>query len=391
MGISQAIKMALESITSNKMRSFLTTLGIIIGVAAVIALVSVVDSVTSMITDTLKSMGTNSINVMITNTNTTKSLDADKFIKFIDENPELYDSISPNLSGAVTAKLGNNNLTTSLTGTTSTYKDTNNVKLTEGRFLNDLDIDGKQKVVVIGSYIKKELFGEDTAENKQIKMNGQVFDVIGVMEEKQGSVQGGSDDIVIMPYTTAQRLIKDTRIRTYTIQGKSSETTKQSKEKISEFLTGELGNSDAFIVLSQDEILAQVNTITGTMSMMLGGIAAISLVVGGIGIMNIMLVSVTERTREIGIRKAIGAKRKNILIQFLIESITLSLIGGLLGIAVGYGLTKLVGTLIDVTTTVSLGVIGFSVAFSMIIGVFFGIYPANKASKLNPIEALRYE
>jgi len=196
---------------------------------------------------------------------------------------------------------------------------------------------------------------------------------------------------VIMPYTTAQRLIKDTRIRTYTIQGKSSETTKQSKEKISEFLTGELGNSDAFIVLSQDEILAQVNTITGTMSMMLGGIAAISLVVGGIGIMNIMLVSVTERTREIGIRKAIGAKRKNILIQFLIESITLSLIGGLLGIAVGYGLTKLVGTLIDVTTTVSLGVIGFSVAFSMIIGVFFGIYPANKASKLNPIEALRYE
>lgn len=269
MGISQAIRMAIESISSNKMRSFLTTLGIIIGVAAVIALVSVVDSVTNMITDTLKTMGTNSITVMITGRDTTKTLDPDKFITFVEENPDLYDGISPNVSGNVVAKLGVNNVTTSLTGTTSTYQETNNVKLQDGRFLNDLDIEGRQKVVVIGTYIKRELFGEESPVGKQIKINGQIFDCLGVMEETQGSVQGGSDDTVIIPYTTAQRLIKDVSIRTYTIQGRSSETTKQSKEKISEFLTRELGSDDAFVALSQDEILEQVNTITGTMSMML--------------------------------------------------------------------------------------------------------------------------
>ena len=190
MGITQAIKMALESISANKMRSFLTTLGIIIGVAAVIALVSVVDSVTNMITDTLKTMGTNSITVVITGRNTAKTLDPDKFIKFVQDNSDLYDSISPNVSGNVIAKLGVNNVHTSLTGTTSTYKETNNVKLSEGRFLNDLDVDGRQKVVVIGTYIKRELFGEESAEGKQIKINGQIFDCLGVMEEKQGSVQG---------------------------------------------------------------------------------------------------------------------------------------------------------------------------------------------------------
>ena len=391
MGINQAIKMSIDSILSNKMRSFLTTLGIIIGVAAVIALVSVVDSVTAMITDTLQSMGTSSIQVVITGQGTTKELDVEDMIKFIDENPSLYDGVAPNVSGNATVKYGVKNINSSLTGTTDTYKEVNNLKIGEGRFINLFDIEGRQKVVVLGSYVKNELFGEEEAVGNQIKINGELFDIIGVTEEKQSSMAGGSDDVIIIPYTTAIRLIKDTKVRQYTVVGKSSDVTKQAKEKLSQFLTKKLESEDAFIALSQDEILGEVNKITGTMSMMLGGIAAISLVVGGIGIMNIMLVSVTERTREIGIRKAIGAKRRNILIQFLIESVFLSLIGGIIGIVLGWSLTKLVGSFIDVETTVTAGVIMFSVVFSMVIGVFFGIYPANKASKLNPIDALRYE
>lgn len=312
-------------------------------------------------------------------------------IQFIEENSELYDGIAPNVSGNVTVKYETGNIITSLTGTTPTYKWVNNATIRSGRFFNEFDVEGRQKVILIGSYVKNKLFGEQDALGKQIKINGQLFDIIGVLEEKQGSVQSGSDDVVIMPYTTATRLIKDTHVRTYSIQGKESETSKEAKERVTKFLKSELGTDEAFIAITQDEILEQVNTITGTLSMMLGGIAAISLVVGGIGIMNIMLVSVTERTREIGIRKAIGAKRRSILVQFLIESVILSLIGGILGIIVGWLLTKAVGSLIDVETIISMGVILFSMGFSMAIGVFFGIYPANKASKLNPIEALRYE
>jgi len=337
MGIFQSVKMALESIASNKMRSFLTTLGIIIGVAAVIALVSVVNSVTGMITSTLKQMGTNSITVMITGKNTTKQVDVNDMVNFVNSYPDLYDGIAPRVTGAATIKYGSNNSNTSIVGSTAEYQTVNDIQVSTGRFFNDIETDGIQKVVVIGSYIEKEFFGNQPAVGQQIKINGEVFDIIGVVTEKQSSTQGGTDDTVYMPYTVAIRLVKNAKVNSYTIQGKSSATTAEAKEKVSAFLTGQLGTSDAFLALTQDEILGQVNTITGTLSMMLGGIAAISLVVGGIGIMNIMLVSVTERTREIGIRKAIGAKRRNILMQFLIESIILSLIGGIVRHITGLG------------------------------------------------------
>lgn len=390
MGVIQAIKMALDSIFSNKMRSFLTTLGIIIGVAAVIALVSVVDSVTNMITGTLASMGTNNINLLITGKGTTKKLEVEDMIDFVEEKSDLYEGVAPNLSSAVRVKYGTKNVDTSLTGTTVTYKEVE-ANTEEGRFFNEFDVEGKQKVAVIGTYIKNKLFGEQEAIGEKIKINGTVFQVIGVLKERQGAAQSGYDDIVIVPYTTAATLVKDNNVKTYVVKGTSSASSQQAKEELTKFLKKKLGTDEAFIAISQEEILSQVNTITGTMSMMLGGIAAISLVVGGIGIMNIMLVSVTERTREIGIRKAIGAKRRSILIQFLIEAIILSLLGGILGIGLGWTLTKIVGAVIDVETTVSTGVIVFSMGFSMAIGVFFGLYPANKASKLNPIDALRYE
>ena len=391
MGIMQAIKMSIDSILSNKMRSFLTVLGVIIGVAAVIALVSVVDSVTAMITSTLEDMGTNSINVILATGDEVNSVDVDDIIKFVKEKPDYFSGVAPIINGNGIAKYSTQNLTTSITGTNTLYKEIDNIKLEKGRFFNEFDIENREKVAIIGSYVKKELFGEEEAIGKQIKINGAVFDVLAVMEEKQSSVKSGQDDIIYVPYTTLTRLLKNKNVNNFVAKAISSEKTADAKKQLSDFLEEQLESKDLFIIITQDEILEQVNSITGTLRTMLGGIAAISLLVGGIGIMNIMLVSVSERTREIGIRKAIGAKRRSILTQFLIEAVILSLLGGILGIIFGWGITSFVGKILEVETVVKPSIIIFALAFSMAIGVFFGLYPANKASKLNPIDALRYE
>ncbi len=216
--------------------------------------------------------------------------------------------------------------------------------------------------------------------------------MIGVLKAKTTTVaQGSQDDRIIIPYTTAQRLLKNVVIRSYSLQASSAAVAEQASGILEELLLKLLGNKNAFMVINQAQMLESVATITGTLSLMLGGIAGISLLVGGIGIMNIMLVSVTERTREIGIRKAIGARRRSILTQFLIESVVVSLLGGFIGVMLGIAGTAALGSLMDIKTTVSLPVIMMSASFSAGIGIFFGWYPANKASKLNPIDALRFE
>ncbi|MDR0405791.1 MAG: ABC transporter permease [Clostridiales bacterium] len=392
MNISQAIKMSLQSIAGNKMRSFLTMLGIIIGVAAVIIMVSLVQGATGNIKAQMESMGTNMISVMFTGRNTTRNLDMADMQKLVDDNPNFFNSVAPSITGNPTVKVGTVNETTSLIGTNQHYASINNAEVETGRFLSEQECAERKKTVVIGKYIANHYFEGENPIGQTMKVGGQMFTVIGVLKAKTTNItQGSPDDRIIIPYSTAQRLLRNAVIRSFSFQAASAEVSKDASEKLEELLLKLLKNEDAYRVMNQAEILEQMDTVMGTLSLMLGGIAGISLLVGGIGIMNIMLVSVTERTREIGIRKAIGARRGSIMTQFLIESIVVSCFGGLIGILIGIGGAHILGTAIEVDASPTVGVMTLAAGFSAGIGVFFGWYPANKASKLNPIEALRFE
>ncbi len=392
MNISQALKMAFQSIAGNKMRAFLTMLGIIIGVAAVIIMVSLVQASTASITAQMESLGTNMMTVMLTGRNSSRNLSVADMQKLVDDNPNFFNSVAPSVSGSPTIKAGTVNASTSLIGTNQHYSEINNTPVESGRFITEADCTSRKKVVVIGKYIANKYFeGQDPA-GQTLKVSGQVFTVVGVLTAKTTTMtEGSTDDRIIIPYTTAQRLLRNAEIRSYSFQATSSEVAEQASEKLEELLLKLLGSENAYRVMNQAEMLENVATMTGTMSMMLGGIAGISLIVGGIGIMNIMLVSVTERTREIGIRKAIGARRKSIMSQFLIESIVVSCIGGIIGIIIGIAGTYFIGKAVGIEAGASAMVMLLSAGVSVSIGIFFGWYPANKASKLNPIDALRFE
>ncbi|MCK9479400.1 MAG: ABC transporter permease [Firmicutes bacterium] len=392
MNIFQAIKMALKSILSNKMRSFLTMLGIIIGVGAVIIMVSLVQSSTAQIKEQMESMGTNLITAMLTGRSSTRNLTMADMQKLVDDNPKYFISVAPSVTGNPTIKVGTENNSTSLIGTNQNYSSIHNYEVEFGRFITEHDCTIRNKTVVIGKYIQTQYFPGEDPIGQQMKISGQLYTVVGVLKSKTTTIaQGSQDDTVIIPYSSAQRLLRNAIIRSYSFQAVDAEIADKASEKLEELLLKLLGSTSAYRVMNQAQMLESVESITGTMSLMLGGIAGISLLVGGIGIMNIMLVSVTERTREIGIRKAIGARRGSILTQFLIESIVVSLLGGIIGIGFGLAGTKMIGDAINVKTTVSLAVMALSTGFSVGIGVFFGWYPANKASKLNPIDALRFE
>ncbi|MCX7843571.1 MAG: ABC transporter permease [Clostridia bacterium] len=387
----QALRMAIKSISGNKMRSSLTMLGIIIGVSAVIIMASLVQGTTRQITERLQSMGTNMINVNIIGRGSTRTVtDADLF-QFQQNNSAIIEAVAPVLNGNVTIKFGNRNISTNIEGTNEAYETVRNTKVQEGRFINALDVERRQKVVLIGSYIANELFGGLSPIGQEIKLNGDLFTVAGVLEVKSNSSAQSTDDKVIIPYTTAKRLLRNAAIRNFYIQAKTPDKVDDAMTVLQEFLYRIFNSNDAYRVFNQADMLDSINETTRTMTMMLGGIAGISLLVGGIGIMNIMLVSVTERTREIGIRKAIGAKRKSILGQFLIEAIVVSCMGGILGIIAGIAASSLIGKAMQIQAETSALIITISFGFSVLVGVFFGWYPANKASKLNAIEALRVE
>lgn len=390
MRFTRLFKMAMSSIWSSKMRSFLTMLGIIIGISSVIVLVGMGEGTKKQVTDQIEKLGTNLITVSITG-NRTAAISDDE-IKELKTKPGIKE-IAPTLTqGNVNVKAGDKTATTSLEASTPNYTEIRKVGVSTGRFITDRDLENRFKVVVIGVDVANNLFGNTNVVGKTMYVNGIEFNIVGLLESTGTSAAGSNDDKIILPLTTAQRLLKTTAIKTFYVEAEDKDKVSEAMSYLQLFLNKKYNNdTKSYRVFNQTSLLDTANTTTQSMTTMLAGIAAISLVVGGIGIMNIMLVSVVERTREIGIRKAIGAKRITILTQFLIEAATISSLGGVTGVLLGflaaYGGEKFFKMTIVISNTVVLG----AFIFSVLVGIVFGIYPANKASKLNPIDALRFE
>jgi putative ABC transport system permease protein len=388
MSIKNTLKMAFKSILSNKMRTFLTMLGIIIGVFSVIVMVSIGQGATAQVTESVQGMGSNLLTLNI----------RDRSTKFDKDNLEDIEKLigidlaSPNVSLNGTIKYGlDSQESMAISGVDEDYKEIQGQTVEFGRFISPIDVDYRNKVAVIGYETWENLFAGLNPLQEEISINGEKYKVVGVLSEKESTLMGSSNDIVIIPYTTAMRQFRTNTINTLTIQGESPELVDTALENLEKYLLEIYEDEDSYNIFNQEELLSTLDEITGTLTLMLAGIAGISLLVGGIGIMNIMLVTVSERTREIGIRKAIGARRSNILAQFLIESSVISSVGGIVGIILGMFVNKILSTSLGISTVVNIQVILIAFGFSLIVGIFFGIYPANKASKLKPVDALRYE
>ena len=390
----QSFKLAIKSIWGNKMRSFLTMLGIIIGVAAVIILVSLVNGYMGSVVESFASMGVNQINVNVTNL-TSRTVDVDQMYEFYDEHGDMFDGISPNVSLSATIKKGDDSMTsTSVAGRSEQYMEMKDYKLQVGRNIAYSDIVSRQKVCVIGAYVAQELFGSaDKAISDTLKINGYAFKVVGVVEaqDEDDMEDGGTDDFVWIPYSVATSLAGSANISSYTLTVSNTDNADTAKTLIQNFLYETFKDSDLYRVTAMSEMLDNLNNQISLMSGMLGGIAGISLLVAGVGVMNIMLVSVTERTREIGIRKSLGADKGTILQQFVIEAAVTSSLGGLVGILIGCIATKAVGALIGISASPTLTAVIVSFGVSVAIGLFFGYMPARRAANLNPIDALRSE
>jgi putative ABC transport system permease protein len=417
MNIIESIRIALRGLAANKMRAILTMLGIIIGVAAVIALMAIGQGVQNSVTQQIQGIGSNLVIISpgATQQGAVRTAQGSAATLTYEDALALQDftmapdiaGVSPEFGSSAQVVYGGQNFNVRITGVTPDYETVRNVTLESGAFVDKVQLDSLSRVAVIGATTAKNLFSGDDPIGREIKINRSIFTVIGVLQAKGGSPMLGGDDIVLVPITTAQKRLfggqlgfgVGSRVSTIYVSAASETQVDSAIQQITEILRERHKTTpanDDFTVTSQKDILGVLDQITGLMTAFLGAIAGISLVVGGIGIMNIMLVSVTERTREIGIRKAVGAKRRDILVQFLVEAVVLSVVGGLGGIALGWGFSQLVNVLkigapTPLTTAVTADAVILAVSFSVAIGLFFGIYPANRASGLNPIDALRYE
>ena len=406
MRIFMILRVALKALNRNKMRTALTMLGMIIGVAAVIAMVALGKGASSSIENQIKSAGTNIINVMAGNfmtggvrmgsgaSNTLTVEDANAIRNEVQG--VQYVAIGVNTRAQVIA--GNQNWQTRINGSEVDWPAIRTWQVKYGAFFTQQDVNSAAKVAVLGSTVATNLFGDDMDPTGQvIRIKNQPFKVIGVMASK-GSSTGGDDqdDSIVIPYTTAQKkLMGITHIQNITVSAELANDVSGTADRITQLLRVRhkilQGDTDDFMVRTLEEMAAMRTETTRTMTALLAGIAGVSLLVGGIGIMNIMLVSVTERTREIGLRMAIGARSGDVLMQFLVEAVVLSLFGGSIGILLGFGISWAVTEFLTWPTTISTDAVVLAFGFSAVIGIFFGFYPATKAAKLDPIEALRFE
>lgn len=373
------------------MRSFLTMLGIIIGVASVIILVSLVNAYMSYMTDSFASMGTNQITVNMINLSS-RSVSDEEMYEFYTEQGDVFDEISPMVSIGGTIKHGNDSMTsTSITGVSEAYLSIKDWELECGRNLQYGDLTGRHKVCVIGSYVADELYGSaENAYGETLKINGHAFTIVGVAARQEEDMdEGGTDDFVWMPYTRAVKMARNSNINNYVFTVSDLSQATEAKSRIESFLYEKFKNEDLYTVTAMSEMLDELNSMIAMVSAGLGGIAGISLLVAGVGVMNIMLVSVTERTREIGIRKALGARKRVIMQQFVIEAAVTSSLGGILGIILGSVVTSAVGKLAGLSASPTPAAVLVSFGVSVGIGLLFGYMPANQAAGLNPIDALR--
>lgn len=398
---------SLGTLTLNKMRTGLAILGIIIGIGSVITLISLGQSSQKSVESNIQSLGSNLLTVLPGGQNTgavrgamgggtTLTLDDAKAIQ---SSPEIttIKNVSPEFSRRTQVTAGRNNTNTQIVGVYPSYAEIRKITISSGTFITQLDVDAVRKVAVLGPQVVSDLFGEGVDPiGQSIRASGQTLKVIGVTVAKGGAGFQNPDDVIYVPLSTAQKqLFGVSHLSSIAVEAKSQDAMTDAQNQIGYFLLARHKLNDPteadFSIFSQNDILNTASQVTGTFTALLGGIAAISLLVGGIGIMNIMLVTVTERTREIGLRKALGAKKKIIITQFLSEAMILTIVGGVIGMILGIGLSYILSRVINLPFTISLSSIILAVGVSGAIGIIFGWYPAKKASDLQPIEALRYE
>ena len=379
------VKLSLKAIYNNKMRSFLTMLGIIIGVMAVVILVSITQGATSGITDSISDMGSQQITATITDDEVTVTAES---VETLSSYPTIS-GVAPIISTNQTVKKNSNTGNYSVVGITPSYFDVMDVEIQRGRMIADSDVEWNTKICVIGTEVATDLFGTWDAVDGTIIIGESIYKVVGVLEEQGSSFAGSDDNKILIPYSTAARMTGQTGVSSLYIKATSENTVNAAISSVEMFLLQATRDEEAYEVSNQSDVLDTMDDVTNTMSLLLAGIAAISLLVGGIGIMNIMLVSVTERTREIGIRKAVGAKRRHIMFQFLCEACILSVLGGLIGLFLSLAGIEFYNLVVSTKAAMNWSVGLAAIAFCAVIGILFGGYPAAKASRLQPIEAFR--